>query len=336
MLLARILSPILAKPEVEALISGLDIPDELLRAEQANRAVLAGALGLLLFDDLYRRVPDAAAYWNEQCEQGRKLMLDHGALRTVTAASGALPPGRLAFSRLLEPLGYSEAAIYPLDRIGMTGYVYRHDDFPEDLPQYFVSELYPERFSPEFQAATARVTASSRDPLDADSVSLLRKLTEGQPLGEDEAGRLLRVLTGCFARQHDLPSVEDYTLLLDESAEMAWISTEGNVFNHATDRVADLEAVADAQRRKGRDVKNRIEISATGRVRQTALRAAPVEREFRAKDGTLIRRTVPGSFFEFISRDNFIDPETRTPRLDLAFDTGNAQGIFKMTATNTK
>ena len=38
-------------------------------------------------------------------------------------------------------------------------------------------------------------------------------------------------------------------------------------------------------------------------------------------------RAVPGSFFEFISRD--IDPATG--QLDLAFDTGNATGIFAMT-----
>lgn len=37
---------------------------------------------------------------------------------------------------------------------------------------------------------------------------------------------------------------------------------------------------------------------------------------------------VPGSFFEFIERA----PLPGETRLDLAFDTNNAQGIFKMTA----
>jgi hypothetical protein len=59
---------------------------------------------------------------------------------------------------------------------------------------------------------------------------------------------------------------------------------------------------------------------------QTAFRAAPVERLFLDAHGRLVSRTVPGSFHEFISRG-------RTPAggLDLAFDAGNAQGIFKMT-----
>ena len=41
-------------------------------------------------------------------------------------------------------------------------------------------------------------------------------------------------------------------------------------------------------------------------------------------------RVVPGSFHEFISRDRFVDAHG-VERLDLRFDSGNAQGIFKMT-----
>jgi hypothetical protein len=39
---------------------------------------------------------------------------------------------------------------------------------------------------------------------------------------------------------------------------------------------------------------------------------------------------VPGSFYEFISRD-FLPGSVR---LDLAFDTGNATGIFNVTAAS--
>jgi hypothetical protein len=39
---------------------------------------------------------------------------------------------------------------------------------------------------------------------------------------------------------------------------------------------------------------------------------------------------VPRSFYEFISRDPFPDGSG----LDLGFDAGNAQGIFKMTAAD--
>ena len=65
---------------------------------------------------------------------------------------------------------------------------------------------------------------------------------------------------------------------------------------------------------------------------QTAFRADSVEREFVDAEGTLIRRKVPGSFYEFIQRESLHDPVTGQSRLDLAFDSSNAQGIFQMTA----
>jgi hypothetical protein len=66
-------------------------------------------------------------------------------------------------------------------------------------------------------------------------------------------------------------------------------------------------------------------------VRQTAFKADPVRRSFRADDGSLVELTVPGSFYEFISRDVVVGSDGKR-RLDLRFDSGNAQGIFKMTA----
>ncbi|NTV75835.1 MAG: DUF1338 family protein, partial [Holophaga sp.] len=126
---------------------------------------------------------------------------------------------------------------------------------------------------------------------------------------------------------HAAPSLADYRILYLESAEMAWIATEGNAFNHATDRVADVETLAVAQKELGRAMKETVEVSSSGRVLQTAFQADPVERPFRDIEGHLVLKTVPGSFFEFI---------TRRPQpgggLDLGFDTGNAQAIFKMTA----
>src|SRR3546814_20566674 len=82
---------------------------------------------------------------------------------------------------------------------------------------------------------------------------------------------------------------------------------------------SDLAAEAEWQRASGRPIKDRVEISASGRVRQTAFQADPVVRRFR--DGsTRIERTVPGSFYEIITRD--IDPETG--KMDLRFEIGRA------------
>ncbi len=298
-----------------------------------SRAVLAQALSLLLFRELLRQTPTGSRYVEDCVSSGRRVVFDHGAVRTVDLSGmGDLPGGVQAITRVLIPLGYRLGEVYPLDKLRMTGRSYTHSDFPEELPQFFVSELHPHRFSPEFQSAVARVTATSRDPLTAEARKDLHELDVRGVLAFDRAKALLPVLLSCFQRQHAIPSLSDYEALLEESAEMAWIATEGNVFNHATDRVTCLDDLVAEQRRLGRPLKEIVEKSRSGRVRQTAFRADPVERDFVGHDGGIARRAVPGSFYEFIQRDQLRDPATGTLRLDLAFDSGNAQGIFKMTA----
>ncbi len=297
------------------------------RSGEVSRVELAQALTMLLFEDVTRRVPMAGAYVAEAVRDGQKLVFDHGALRTVAAPCGALPAGEAAFRRLLVPLGFECRGVYPLERLGMTGRAYAHRDLPESVAQFFLSELHPERFSAPFQAAVRRVVGDSRDPLPAWAPPLLAGLALHGAIGAADALRLLPNLCACFDRHHAEPRWSDYELLLAESKEMAWIATEGNAFNHATDRVADVAAVAERQRRRGRPVKPEVEVSASGRVRQTAFRAAMVERLFVAADGSLKSEVVPGSFHEFIARD-----EESPGVLDLRFDSGNATAIFKMTS----
>ena len=91
------------------------------------------------------------------------------------------------------------------------------------------------------------VLATSRNPLSDEVLALLAKLSAQGKLGMDEAKRLLPAMLKCFARHHDLPTLAQYEMLKAESAEMAWISTEGNAFNHATDRVSDVVATAERQ-----------------------------------------------------------------------------------------
>jgi hypothetical protein len=327
--LAALLTATAGQARTSRLFASLQIHPALLRQRQelVSRAELAQALLMLLFEDVQRRVPMAQAYVRDTVAAGQRIVLDHGALRTVLAPCGALPAGEQAFRRILEPLGYEVRDLYPLPALGMTGRAYTHRDLPADIAQYFVSELHPERFSPTFQAAVARVVGASRDPLSAAALELLELLADAGELPLASAAALLPELVACFDRQHDEPSWADYELLLAESKEMAWIATEGNAFNHATDRVADVEAVAAGQRALGRPVKPVVEVSASGRVRQTAFRAAMVERLFRSEQGHLVAATVPGSFHEFITR-----AEEAPGVLDLRFDSGNATAIFQMTA----
>ena len=301
--------------------------------ETVSRGAIAQALNLLLLADLIDRTPTAAAYVRDLENMGETLVFDHGALRTIELdRMGTLPAGRRAISRILEPLGYAESAVYPLDRLGMTGFSYTHLDYPETLPQFFVSELHPTRFSLEFQVAMARITQDSEDPLDTVSRDLLRRLKVNGNLPMADAISLLPALVASFDRQHCDPRWSDYETLLAESTEAAWIATEGNSFNHATHRVSDLRKTVAEQRLRGRPMKPEIEISRTGRIHQTAYKADPVERRFISRNGRTVTHTVPGSFFEFIQRATLSDDAAGRYRLDLGFDSSNAQAIFKMTA----
>jgi len=306
---------------------------------KVSRASFAAALNAILFDDLLARVPTGAAFVADQRQRGMRIRMDHGALRTVRLSmggrlpmgdAGALPAGQGAFARILQPLGYAVAGTYPLPRLRMTGYAWTHRDLPEELPQFFVSELHVDAFDEEFGAAASRVFGGSRDPLDERTKAALDGLERGEELAWDEAVAVLPVVVSAFGRQHAEPRLADYRLLLDRSAEAAWIATEGNAFNHATSRVADVFGESERQRSAGLPIKDRVEVSRNGRVRQTAFQADPVTRRFRdgaQGGGDVVDLSVPGSFYEIISRD--IDPATG--KLDLSFDSGNATGIFAMT-----
>ena len=332
----ELLAALLGGDRANRLLSTALLPERLAGEEQprgqVDRATVAMALGLVLLDDLLGRVPTGARYVAAQRAEGRRIVLDHGAVRTVDGPTGGLPPGVESLRRVLVPLGYEEAGVYPLDRIHMTGKVFTHVDLPEGVLQYFVSELHLDRLPPTAQEAAHRVVGPSVDPLAPDVAGLLDRLATKRWLPVDDAVRLVRGAARCFGRHHPDPRLDDYEQLLEHSAEMAWIATEGNAFNHATDRVPDVDALAASLRQRGGwPLKSTVERSRSGRVRQTALHADTVVRRFRLDgDGGgsgEVDREVPGSFFELISRDARPDGAG----LDLSFDAGNAQGIFAMT-----
>jgi PAS domain-containing protein len=332
----RLLSALLGPEKTANLFSTLNCPSILAdwEAGTVTRAELAQAMNMALFEDLLERSPNGRIYTNEAVAQGGAVYFDHGALRTVRwPHNGALPPGEAAFTRILRPLGFRLNGRYPLDKLGMTGRAYAHEDAPDEIAQFFVSELHPERFSADFQQAVTNVIGMSKDPLTPLAVSQLSELERDGSLSLEAALELLPVIVGAFARQHEVPHASDYEILLGESAEMAWIATEGNAFNHATDRVEDVFKLSDEEKAKGRPMKPEVERSRSGRVFQTAYRADTVEREFRTADGQRVTREVPGSFYEFITRKRTFDQASRRWQIDLRFDAGNATGIFKMTAS---
>ena len=296
-------------------------------SRQSSRTEVAMALNIVLFADLLTRVASAAAYVAEVRAEGRTVCFDHGALRTIDGPSGALPTGAAAFSRILEPLGYAVAGTYPLPKLTMTGRAFAHRDMAESVPQFFVSELHVAQFPAAARDAAGRIFDNSVDPLGEAEREMLGRLASDGRCSFETASAGLPGVVAAFGRHHETPALAEYEIMRSATAEGAWIATEGNVFNHATDRVPDVTALAAQLHQRGWPLKPEVELSANGRVRQTAFLAGKVVRQFRAGDGSLTQCEVPGSFYEFISRD--VDPATG--RLDLTFDSGNATGIFAVT-----
>lgn len=326
--LHRLIRAEIGTASTQTLLRLLEIDARLIQPlrDTVTQGEIAFAVSAILYHQLCERVPEAKDYTEEVLQAGARVVFDHGALRTVAWPSGTLPSGEIAITRVLKPLGYVLAGTYPLTRLKMTGRAWKHHRFPETIAQFFVSELHPEQFSTLFQSTVTRVLAESVDPLGPQDLSRLHTLERDGSLPWQDALCLLPKIIACFDRHHGPVRWDDYQVLRTESAEMAWISTEGNAFNHATDRVLDIEATSASQRAKGRSIKPTIETSASGRVRQTAFQAAMVDRPFLHEDDWVTQK-VPGSFYEFIQRSPLPSGE-----LDLAFDSSNATAIFKMTA----
>lgn len=326
--LFRLLATVIGQARATWALTTLAIDPALAGAEEKpNRAHIAMALNAALFVDLIDRVPTAGHYVSAMRERGEAIAFDHGALRTIEGDCGALPPGYGAFARFLQPLGYDVRGVYPLPALTMTGRALVQRDFPETIPQFFVSELHVAELPEQAHRAAENVFGASIDPLGVVEWSALDALAREGECFMTEAAAILRGALRAFARQHPVPAWRDYEILLEHSKEAAWIATEGNAFNHATTRVPDVIQLAHQLKNAGYPLKPSVEVSQNGRVRQTAILADKVSRAFRMPDGSEAMKDVPGSFYEFISRD--IDPATGT--LDLTFDSGNATGIFAVT-----
>ncbi len=300
--------------------------------DDVSRAQLSMSLFLILYADLLERVPHALKYFERRQSEEKTILLDHGAVRTVLSGrNGELVPGEASLSRILIPLGYFHNHTYPLPKLKMTGRNYTHQDLPELIPQYFISEFHPEKVEDDtFQKAVLNIIDNSIDPLDDQTKEDLDYLSTNNSLPRNRCTNFLINISKAFARQHEIPNINDYETLLAQSAEMAWIATEGNSFNHATDRVNDIQTLSTQEKSLGFPIKDSIEISASKTIFQTAYKADIVSRAFRTQDNEIVQKEVPGSFFEFITRKRLEDG-----KLDLAFDAANATGIFAMTKEET-
>jgi hypothetical protein len=96
----------------------------------------------------------------------------------------------------------------------MTGFAFRHLGDPENVPQFFVSELDVGQFDGAFGAAAHRVFDSSRDPLDDQAKAVLARFASEGAVPLADALPALRTILAAFDRQHAMPALADYEALL--------------------------------------------------------------------------------------------------------------------------
>ncbi len=226
---------------------------------ERDQCVSRGALRYGSCDPAVRRLADTRAGWvphmrgaaPQRVAASFSIMARFAPFSSQTARPAHCPlanwPSRASLSRWVT--GLHRNILFP--RLRMTGHAYAHIDLPETIPQYFVSELHIDRFDEPFAEAAQRVFGTSCDPLSSDDTALLDQFRRAgwAPFPQALAG--LPRIAAAFGRQHGIFDIADYETLRAQSAEAAWIATEGNGFNHATDRVEHVEALADALRAEG-------------------------------------------------------------------------------------
>ena len=292
--LDRLLCALLGRQSTDQLFAMLEVSTALSdeTGPGVSRGVLAQALNMVLFGDLLARAPSARAHVHDRLENGEKVVHDHSVVATIASPHvGGLPSGREALSRVLVPLGFVESGSRRSWEGGVTEHTYLHADHPDDIAGFVVIEVHPHWFSRGFEAAAERVVQSSRDPLQAQT-AWLAALQSEENVELADAVAILRALAACFDRQHATPSLDDYDLLGRESAEMAWIATEGNAVMQVAQRVAEPNNRGSAVLRG--DVSEPVDL--------LLLEPAYVERPFRDSEGRMIGAPVPGPSYKLVGR----------------------------------
>lgn len=310
--LDRLLCALVGRQRTDQLFDMLEVSTVLTgeTGPRVSRGVLAQALTMVLFGDLLARAPSARAHLRDRLKNGEKVVHDHSVVATIASPhAGSLPSGREALGRVLVPLGFVESGSRRSWEGGITEHTYLHAEHPDEIAGFVVVEVHPHWFSRGFQAAAERVVRSSRDPLAADT-AWLAALSSRESVELVDAVAILRALVACFDRQHATPSLDDYDLLMRESAEMAWIATEGNAVMQVAQRAARSKTRGQAA----------LSGDASEPVDQLVLEPASVERPFRDSEGRMIGAPVPGPSFKIVRREarKFLAPTWPEPDQDLA------------------
>jgi hypothetical protein len=278
---------------------------------------------------VYRdRVPDVQKITDAMVSYGivagqSEILNDHIAFRTM----GVKNLGIASFEKIFLAHGYEKRDYFFFEGKKLDAYWYAPPD--DELPRVFISELRVKDLSEKTQQIIEKYTGTiATDPADSINLNNVEEVTEffHKPLWQ-------------------LPTLEDYKALLEESEYAAWVIYNRYYLNHYTISVHQLdgehrtlEQFNDFLKSIGITLNNaggEIKVSPDGLLRQSSSVAEKIEAEFAGGD----KAVISGSYVEFAERLPL--PEfahlpfaeiKRHMRRD-GFESGNADKIFESTFT---
>lgn len=282
-----------------------------------------------LFAIYAERVPDVRKITAAMVRKGMvasqsEIINDHIAFRTM----GVPNLGIASFEKIFLAHGYQRMEFYHFKAKKLDAYWFAPPT--SDLPRVFISELKVDQLSEQ----TQKIIRSYTDTVTTDPVDHLN------------VNDATAVATYFQTPLWELPSLEDYELLLAESEYAAWVIYNRYYLNHYTISVHDLpkpynqlESFNSFLKEIGIQLNTsggEIKTSGDQLLRQTSSVANTVRASFANQES----KVIAGSYVEFAERSplpEFADlpaAELRREHRREGFETANADRIFESTFTS--
>ena len=282
-----------------------------------------------LFSTYSERVPNVRKITSEMVKNGmvkdqNEIINDHVAFRTM----GVKNLGINSFEKIFLAHGYEKRDFFHFKVKKLDAYWYAPPT--PDLPRIFISELKVDLLSKKVRKIIRKYTDSViSDPVDQ--------------INLNDAEAVSRFFQNTF---WELPSIEDYELLLAESEYAAWVIYNRYYLNHYTISVHDLPDAYCSLERFNEFLKSigivlnssggEIKISKDKLLRQSSSVANKIIANFSGNE----TREIAGSYVEFAER-GVLQQFTHLPKSEITreqrregFETGNADRIFESTFTS--
>jgi len=279
-----------------------------------------------LFETYSERVPDVKKITNALIKKNiiksqHDIINDHIAFRTM----GVKNLGIKSFEKIFLHHGYTKRDFYSFEKKKLNAFWYSHPE--KNMPRIFISELRVNELSEKAQQIIFKYTHKiCSDPVDS--------------LNLDDSNEVSKFLSSPL---WNLPTLEDYNLLLKESEYASWVIYNRYYLNHYTISVHELCNEYNTLKKFNKLVEDLgIILNDSGGVIKKSrdgllLQSSSVANKIKAKFANNEKKWISGSYVEFAERkilpefqsvqEKFLKQEHRRD----GFETSNADKIFEST-----